>query len=70
MILTYEGLTELVNQYKKESDELIRDLMRICVIGNIPYDNVINMTYNERKILIEVIKEKIESQNPDKKSYL
>lgn len=47
---------------------MIKDLMRLAILGEMPYDSVLEMSRNERKILSEVIKEKLEAQNPNKKS--
>jgi len=58
----------LVDRYNKIGDELIRDVMRLSVYSDVPYENVMNMTNRERRILGEVLRERAEKQNPNKVS--
>jgi len=46
----------------------IKDLMRISVLGPVPYEDVVNMTPKERKILSDVLQERADAQNPNKKT--
>jgi hypothetical protein len=57
---------ELVAQYEKFQEDLMRDLMRLSILSEMPYDTVTDMTYQERRLLGEVIKEKIDAQTPNK----
>ena len=59
-------MRELVAQYEKQQEDLMRDLMRLSILSEMPYDTVTDMTYQERKLLGDVIKEKIDAQNPNK----
>lgn len=56
----------MVAVYQNISDEMTKDLMRLAILGEMPYDSVLEMSRNERKIFAEVIKEKIDAQNPKK----
>lgn len=38
--------------------------MTLAVVSNIDYDTLLDMTPNERNILVEVIKEKRKAENP------
>jgi hypothetical protein len=57
---------ELVAQYEKFQEDLMRDLMRLSILSEMPYDTITDMTYQERRLLGEVIKEKIDAQTPNK----
>ena len=40
--------------------------MRLAVASKLSYDSIMDMTIQERKILMDVIQEKIDAQNPKK----
>lgn len=56
----------MVTRYEKVQEDMIRDLMRLSILAEMPYDTVTDMTATERRLLGEVIKEKIDAQTPNK----
>lgn len=44
--------------------------MRLTILGPIPYDDVVNMTHSERKILVDVVRERSDAQNPNKQKQV
>lgn len=57
-------MVRLVDKYKSEADMITKTLMTLAVVSNIDYDTLLDMTPNERNILVEVIKEKRKAENP------
>ena len=63
---TREDLVTVIDQYKKQQDEITKSLMIISISTGLDYHSVARMTPTERDILIEVMKEK---QEAEKKAY-
>jgi hypothetical protein len=59
-------VVQLVEKYDTERDALTRTAMQLAVMSEQPYPVIMQMTNKERKILVEVIKEKSDAQNPNK----
>jgi len=49
-----------VDEYKVEARSLIKDVQQLAVYSGLSYNEVINMSLEERQILAEVVKDKID----------
>jgi hypothetical protein len=49
-----------VDEYKVEARSLIKDVQQLAVYSGLSYNEVINMSLEERQVLSEVVKDKID----------
>lgn len=49
-----------VDEYKVEARGLIKDVQQLAVYSGLSYNEVINMSLEERQVLSEVVKDKID----------
>jgi hypothetical protein len=49
-----------VDEYKIESRGLIKDVQQLAVYSGLSYNEVMNMSLEERQVLAEVVKDKVE----------
>ncbi len=59
-------MRELVARYERFQEDLMRDLMRLSLLADMPYDTITEMTHLERRLLADVVREKIDAQTPNK----
>ena len=52
-------ILKFLNGLEKESKAIIEDVATLAVYGSQSYESVWNMTADERKILLKILKEKI-----------
>lgn len=50
----------MVKQYNDEARGLVKDVQQLAVYSGLSYNEVMNMSLDERLVLAEVVKEKIE----------
>ncbi|MSQ05513.1 MAG: hypothetical protein EXR40_05965 [Nitrosomonadaceae bacterium] len=50
----------MVNEYKEEARSLIKDVQQLAVYSGLSYNEVMHMSLEERQVLAEVVKEKID----------
>lgn len=50
----------IVDEYKNEARGLIKDVQQLAVYSGLSYNEVMNMSLDERLVLAEVVKEKID----------
>ena len=55
-----------MEKYNTESRKITKALMELSVAAKQPYEQITNLTPNERGILYEVLTEKAEAMNPKK----
>ena len=58
----------LVTKYKNEQDNITKTVFQLAITSNFDYESVMQMSHNERRILIDVLKEKADAENPNKQS--
>lgn len=63
-------MKELLERYKSQSNQLIKVLLGLSVAAGQSYDQICSLTPNERELLSDVLIEKAEAQNPNKKSQI
>ena len=49
-----------VDEYKVEARGLIKDVQQLAVYSGLSYNEVINMSLEERQVLSEVVKDKLD----------
>jgi hypothetical protein len=49
-----------VDEYRTEARSLIKDVQQLAVYSGLSYNEVINMSLEERQVLSEVIKDKLD----------
>ena len=49
-----------VDEYRIEARGLIKDVQQLAVYSGLSYNEVINMSLEERQVLAEVVKDKVE----------
>jgi hypothetical protein len=49
-----------VDEYKIEARGLIKDVQQLAVYSGLSYNEVMNMSLEERQVLAEVVKDKVE----------
>jgi len=49
-----------VDEFKIEARSLIKDVQQLAVYSGLSYNEVINMSLEERQVLAEVVKDKVE----------
>ena len=49
-----------VNEYRIEARGLIKDVQQLAVYSGLSYNEVINMSLEERQVLAEVVKDKLD----------
>lgn len=52
--------------YKQDEKDLMSDLMKLSVLAPLPYSDVIDMTFKERTVLMEVLQERMDANSPNK----
>ena len=50
----------MVKQYNDEARSLVKDVQQLAVYSGLSYNEVMNMSLDERLVLAEVVKEKFE----------
>lgn len=50
----------IINEYKTDSRSLIKDVQQLAVYSGMSYAEVMHMSLDERLVLSEVVKEKLE----------
>lgn len=50
----------MVNEYKNEARSLIKDVQQLAVYSGLTYNEVMNMSLEERQVLAEVVKDKVD----------
>lgn len=64
-------LEELIEEYEKNSESITKGAMTLAVLSNMDYHAIMRMTVKEQKILGDVLRERDEAMNPNKKvNYL
>jgi|TARA_R110000851_G_C13021200_1_gene560198 hypothetical protein len=59
-------MNSLLEKYKTDSKKITKTLMELSVAAKQSYEQICNLTPNERVILYEVLTEKAEAMNPKK----
>lgn len=54
----------LVEKYDNERDQLTKSMMQLAISSGLSYEEITRMSYNERKIMLVVLQEKIDAENP------
>ena len=63
MSLNNEEIGELIEQYSADSKAIKQDLLTLCwfMRGSISYDDAIMLSFDDRKIINEIIKGNLET---------
>lgn len=64
-------MSDLINQYAKESNILKEQIADICYFmnGGIEWNSAWGLSFEDREIIIKVINKRIKEQNPGAKEY-
>ena len=63
MTLTNEEIVELIKSYDDESKALKTELLRMCwfMRGGLSYEDLYTLSYEERKIVAEIVDKNLET---------
>jgi hypothetical protein len=58
-----EEIVDMLNSYDKESKALRKDLLTMCwyMRGSITYDDAVMLSYEERQVIANIIKDNLET---------
>jgi hypothetical protein len=65
LTLTLEEIDQVVKEYEKESKALKKSLLKLCwgMRGSISLDEIYQLSYQDRELINQIIKEHIEVTN-------
>lgn len=63
MTQSNEEIVDMLNSYDKESKALRKDLLTMCwyMRGSITYDDAVMLSYEERQVIANIIKDNLET---------
>lgn len=66
---TFEDEDNLIREYKQKEDGILKDMYQILAYSDVPISrsDLFSMTYREKEILINIIKEKREMEEKNVK---
>ena len=68
MSLDNESIARMLEEFEKDSKALRKNLLKMCwyMRGGITYDEAIMLSYEERKIINDIIEENLETTEKTK----